>query len=343
MSKPDPAASSARAEPVTQGPPGSADASQALALQTLLEAQQQACTVHWCDQIDSTNAELLARVRAADSQPPKNHAGPPQAMLAPADGRRRSCGPGGAGPQLLVAGHQTAGRGRQGRPWVDGAHTSLLASLAWPFAPGTPIAGLSVAVGVWMAQCLHGLGATEVRLKWPNDVLLHERKLAGVLVELADTQLARWAVIGMGLNLRSPPGLPDAIGLDACHPHRDAPDSSSTGSPPGGQANWGTARPLRLSRWDVLQRLMPAMLAGLPIYAQAGFAPWSDAWNQLHAWTGEPVAVLDHGTLRQTGLALGVDDSGHLLLQTAQGTSRVASGDVSLRRAAAPTGHQPMP
>ena len=340
MSKPDPSTSSATVGPVTQGPPSSTDASQALALQTLLEAQHQACTVHWCDRIDSTNAELLARVRAAGAKPLGKHALSPPSVLAHRGGPRRSGGPENADPQLLVAGHQTAGRGRQGRPWVDSSHTGLLASLAWPFAPGTPVAGLSVAVGVWLAQCLHGLGATEVRLKWPNDVLLQERKLAGVLVELADTQLARWAVIGIGLNLRSPPDLPDAIGLDASHHHPSTSGSASADAPRGWPANQGAARPLFLNRWDVLQRLMPAMLAGLPIYAQTGFAPWSDAWNQLHAWAGEPVAVLDHGTLRQTGVALGVDASGHLLLQTAQGTCRVASGDVSLRRAAVPNGHR---
>uniref|UniRef100_E6PWK8 Putative Biotin--(Acetyl-CoA-carboxylase) ligase n=1 Tax=mine drainage metagenome TaxID=410659 RepID=E6PWK8_9ZZZZ len=343
MSKPDPAASSRAARPAPQATPAcaSADAGEALALQTLLGAQQQACAVHWCEQIGSTNAELLARVRGAE--PLKKHAGPPQVFLPPSGGLTRNDRFGDANPQLLVAGHQTAGRGRQGRPWVDGAHTSLLASLAWPFAPGTPIAGLSVAVGVWLAQCLRGLGAAEVRLKWPNDVLLQERKLAGVLVELADTQLARWAVIGIGLNLRSPPDLPDAIGLDACHLHQSAPNSPPADSPQGGQENLGAARRFLVSRWDVLRRLMPAMLAGLPIYAQAGFAPWTDAWNQLHAWTGEPVVVLDHGTLRQTGQALGVDDSGHLLLQTADGVRRVASGDVSLRRAAVQAGHRPMP
>ncbi len=289
------------------------DADQALALQAWLGTQQQPCAVQWCEQTASTNADLLAWVRSGSAE------------LA---------------PLLRVAGHQTAGRGRQGRAWMDDEHGSLLASLAWPFAPGTAISGLSVAVGVWLAQCLHGLGATQARLKWPNDVLLHDRKLAGVLVELADTPQARWAVIGVGLNLRSPTDLPEAIGLDACDLPQHAthcpkaagarenldPSQDRLGSP--------QAHP---SRWDVLQRLTPAMLAALPIFAQTGLAPWTQTWNTLHAWNGEPVEMLDRGELRQTGLALGVDDSGHLLLQTAEGLRRVASGDVSLRRAKAPS------
>ncbi|MDE2254190.1 MAG: biotin--[acetyl-CoA-carboxylase] ligase [Betaproteobacteria bacterium] len=258
------------------------DAHKAQTLEAELAAQNLACSVRWMEQTSSTNADLLQHVRA---------------------------GRGAVSPQLLVAGHQTAGRGRQARVWQD-AGNSLLTSLAWPFAPGAAIAGLSVAVGVWLTQCLHGLGSPEARLKWPNDVLLHGRKLAGVLVELADTPQARWAVIGIGLNLRTPPDLPHATGLDA------------VGSNPP-------------DRWDVLRRLAPALLAGLPTYAHSGLAPWIDAWNHLHAWTGQAVAILDQGETRHTGIARGVDDSGCLLLETPQGLRRVSSGDVSLRLAGA--------
>ena len=270
---------------MSAAPPRSADDLQhAQDLQTALAVQGLRCAVAWTPETASTNADLLKRVRSGNCA---------------------------VDPQLRVAGHQTAGRGRQGRPWLDGGHgSSLLCSLAWPFAPGTPIAGLSVAAGVWLAQNLHALGATGAQLKWPNDVLLQGRKLAGVLVELADTAQARWAVIGIGLNLQTPPEWQEAIGLDACG--------------------------LRASRWDLLRLLTPAMLAGLPIYAQAGFSPWAEAWDRLHAWRGESVIVLAHGERHETGLALGVDDQGCLLLQTPQGLRRVASGDVSLRRMAGP-------
>ncbi|WP_051849368.1 biotin--[acetyl-CoA-carboxylase] ligase [Thiomonas sp. FB-Cd] len=263
----------------------SIDAQKAQTLEGQLAAQNLACSVRWMEQTTSTNADLLQRVRA---------------------------GGGALSPQLLVVGHQTAGRGRQARVWQD-AGNSLLTSLAWPFAPGAAIAGLSVAVGVWLTQSLRGLGSREARLKWPNDVLLHGRKVAGVLVELADTPQARWAVIGIGLNLRTPPDMPHATGLDAI------------GSNPP-------------DRWEVLHKLAPALLAGLPIFAQSGLAPWIDAWNHLHAWTGQAVAVLDQGETRHTGIALGVDDSGCLLLETPQGLRRVSSGDVSLRLAGAGAG-----
>jgi BirA family biotin operon repressor/biotin-[acetyl-CoA-carboxylase] ligase len=256
----------------------SSDAAQAHRLQDALAARDLVCGVEWTAETASTNAELLRRVRVP-----------------------------GAPPQWLVAGHQSAGRGRQGRRWL-GAGDALLASLAWPFPSATAVDGLSLAVGVWVVQALQALGVREAALKWPNDVLLGgraepARKLAGVLIELADTPQARWAVIGIGLNLRAAP--PEAAALDACGLHT--------------------------TRWDLLQELAPRLLQALPRFALEGFAPWRDAWNALHAWQGRPVRVLDQGREIARGSACGADARGCLLLRTAQGTLPVVAGDVSLR------------
>lgn len=253
------------------------DATRAHALERALGLAGLDCAVDWVEETSSTNADLLQYARRADDM---------------------------ARPRLRVAGHQSAGRGRQGRAWLDD-RSSLLVSLAWPFPPATGIAGLSLAAGVWLAQALHELGAHDVRLKWPNDVLLHGGKLAGILVELADSAHARWAVIGIGLNLRRPDGTPGASGLDDCG--------------------------VDASRWDVLARLAPTMLAALPVYAQAGFVPWQDAWNARHAWAGAAVRVVDANTTRERGVALGADADGCLVLDTPDGRRRVLSGDVSLR------------
>ena len=255
-----------------------ADADAAARLQQQLAARGLPCAVQWCAEIDSTNAEALRRVRAAPTSP----------------------------PQCLVAGAQSAGRGRQGRSWID-ADDSAMMSLAWPFAPGCAVGALSLAVGVWLAQTLQGLGADAVRLKWPNDVLLRGAKLAGVLVELADTPAARWAVIGIGVNLRRPPGVDGAAALADVLP--------------------------QATRWSVLDALLPALLQALPVYAQAGFAPWQPTWNALHAWAAAEVRLLEAGQLRGAGVARGVDADGCLLLDTGHGVERVHSGDVSLRRA----------
>ncbi len=120
--------------------------------------------------IDSTNSELMRRVRAGQTD-----------------------------PVLLVAERQTAGRGRLGRSWiseVEGVGASLTFSLGLPLAPAS-WSGLSLAVGVSVAQSLH----PSLQLKWPNDIWLAGRKLGGILIETASFGDLRYVVIGVGLNI----------------------------------------------------------------------------------------------------------------------------------------------
>ena len=124
-------------------------------------------TVEVLPQIDSTNSELMLRVRAGHSE-----------------------------PTLLVAEQQTAGRGRLGRDWHSAGSDSLTFSLALPLAPAD-WSGLSLAVGVSVARSLHA----DLQLKWPNDVWLHGRKLGGILIETASVGDQRVAVVGIGLNI----------------------------------------------------------------------------------------------------------------------------------------------
>lgn len=254
------------------------DAAQAAALERALCAAGHGCGVRWVAATGSTNSDLLEQVRA-----------------------------GRGVVQCLVAGHQSAGRGRRARAWQDEPDDgALLCSLAWALPRGCELAGLSLAVGVWLAQALQALGLRGAALKWPNDLLLGQRKLAGVLVEVADLRDARWIVVGIGLNLHAPAALEQAAGL---HEH-------------GG---------VRADRWQVLHALLPRLLSGLREFAQRGFAPWTPAWNLLHAWRDRPVRVLGDAQPRLQGLALGVDEQGFLWLQTEHGRERVGSGDVSLR------------
>ncbi len=235
----------------------------------------------------STNADLLARAAASTS----------------------SSTSGLTGPVLLVAGSQTAGRGRAGRPWQSAPSASLTFSLAWKFDCALPqLVGLPLAVGVAIAEALHACGV-DARLKWPNDVLLDGRKLAGILIETAAAKNGLWAIIGIGINLALPPHLAERIG------------SAATGLPP-----------LAVAPDDLLAALLDALAQALTEFGDAGLAPFTGRWNALHAWVGEQVAVLDRGEVRQQGAAVGIDDSGRLLVDTAGGRVAVLSGDVSLRR-----------
>jgi BirA family biotin operon repressor/biotin-[acetyl-CoA-carboxylase] ligase len=209
-----------------------------------------------------------------------------------------------AGPTLLVAEHQTAGRGRAGRSWL-----SLTFSLAWNFGGALQgLAGLPLAVGVALAEALATLGV-QVRLKWPNDLLKDGDKLAGILIETQAAPDATWAVIGVGLNLRMPDELEAQIGRTVA------------------AAPWLA----QMDRDALMAALADGLAAALHTFGQAGFGAFSARWNRLHAYQGDTVTIVDRGTLLHEGVAAGVDDSGRLLLDTAAGRIAVLAGDVSLR------------
>jgi len=216
------------------------------------------------------------------------------------------------GPVLRVAERQTAGRGRAGRSWLSAPGASLTFSVAWPFrAPLHRMAGLPLAVGVALAETVNGLGVP-VQLKWPNDMLKDGAKLAGILVETQAAQDgAIWAVIGCGMNLLMPDEMEAAIGREVS------------------SAPWLA----QMDRNALLAQLLSRLCAVLAEFDDTGFAAFTERWNALQAWRGQPVRLLDQGVVQQEGLAAGVDDQGRLLLDTPSGRVAVLSGDVSLRLA----------
>jgi BirA family biotin operon repressor/biotin-[acetyl-CoA-carboxylase] ligase len=215
-----------------------------------------------------------------------------------------------AQPVLLVAEHQTAGRGRAGRSWLSAPDHSLTFSLAWRFADGLRgLAGLPLAVGVALAETLGRLGQP-VQLKWPNDVLKDGDKLAGILVETHVTpDGAAWTIVGIGVNLVMPDALEEKIGRSAA------------------AVPWLA----RMDRDELMAALLDGLADALSLFARAGFAAFAARWNVLHAWQGQPVVLLDRGEVQHEGLAAGVDDTGRLLLDTAAGRIPIVAGDVSLR------------
>jgi BirA family biotin operon repressor/biotin-[acetyl-CoA-carboxylase] ligase len=228
----------------------------------------------------STNADLLARA-------PRLHS-----------------------PVLLVAEHQTAGRGRAGRSWLSAPGHSLTFSLAWKFDGGLHrLTGLPLAVGTALAETLGRLGQP-VQLKWPNDVLKDGDKLAGILVETAAaSDGAVWAVIGIGLNLAMPDELEQQIGR------------------PVAAVPWLA----RMDRDTLLAAVLDGLLDALRLFERSGFSAFTARWNLLHAWQGQPVTIVDRGEILHEGLAAGVDDAGRLLLDTESGRVAIVAGDVSLR------------
>lgn len=213
---------------------------------------------------------------------------------------------------VLVAGRQTAGRGRRGRPWLSFGRGSLTFSALWRFAAGAPVpAGLSLVAGLGVARWLEGLGVEGVQLKWPNDVLVFGRKLAGILVELVPGRgRTPAAVIGIGLNLSRPP------------------DGAADFEYP--VAALADALPDLPGREALLADLLVQLDQMMRLYAEHGFEVFQGAWMQRNAFADLPV-VLRGDEMARCGICRGVDVDGALLLEVEGRCERVLSGEVSLR------------
>ena len=223
-----------------------------------------------------------------------------------------------AAPTLLVALSQTAGRGRAGRPWHTTPSSALTFSLAWKSSrPVHALTGLPLAIGVALAEALAIFGV-QVGLKWPNDVLRDGAKLAGILIETASVKAATgtksdgtWIIVGIGLNLALSQNLQDVIARDVA----DVADVAQ----------------LLQDRNRLMAMLLSALSDALAQFDVQGFAAFAARWNQLHAYTGQAVRILDNGRVLHEGQAVGVDDRGCFLMDTADGRIAVVAGDVSLR------------
>lgn len=216
----------------------------------------------------------------------------------------------GGAPRVLVALEQTAGRGRRGRAWTAHAGDSLTFSLRYRFAVrADALAGLSLVVGVALADALAAGGSAGIALKWPNDLMRAGGKLGGVLIELTSAQAgSTTAVIGVGINLALPP-------------------SDHYACPPAALFDLTPDR----ERWLVTAAaLIDALAAALPLFAEGGFAAFADRWNHYNLHAGQPVTVSGE-RLTLHGICIGADRDGALLLDTGHGIERVLAGDVSLR------------
>lgn len=235
------------------------------------------------DRTDSTNTRLMAR--AAD--------GAPHGLV-------------------LAAERQSAGRGRLGRRWQAALGSGLTFSLLWRFSRSVAeLSGLSLAVGVAMVRALSRLGAP-VALKWPNDVLLDGRKLAGILIELSGDALGpATVVIGMGINVADPGEVDQPVAS-----LRDA----------------GVAA----CRNEIWAALLDELHAVLSVFDREGFLAFRDEWSGYAAHRGAPVRLsFSHGEPID-GVALGVDDAGALRVDTGAGIRTFHVGEVSLRPREAP-------
>lgn len=211
---------------------------------------------------------------------------------------------------------QTGGRGRRGRSWHASLGGSLTFSLLWRFNQGAGhLSGLSLAVGVALIRALHQAGIAGARLKWPNDVLIDNRKLAGILIELQGDMLGpSAAVIGIGLNLR----LSDQA--------RQNIDQAAT--------DLASITPDLPTRNQMLALILEHLTDVLRQFETHGFAILCEEWSGHHAYHGQAVRMLMPDGSMHHGTVSGVAEDGALLVCNADGERRFTSGEVSMRSGA---------
>ncbi len=250
------------------------------AMRTPLGAQMATLDVLWT--IDSTNAELLRRAPAQTTD-------------------------------ILFAERQTQGRGRRGRGWITPLGAQLAFSLQRSFAGGVAaLAGLSLAVGVAVAESLRAAGYPGIGLKWPNDLVCDGRKLGGILIEFGGEYAGPVrAVIGVGINA----ALPDAVAASIDQPWTDLRRID------GGRA---------VARNAIAAALLDGLLPALELFATEGLAPFLPRWNTLDDLRGRAIDVLIEGR-REAGIALGIADNGALRVRHAEGERLHHSAEVSVR------------
>jgi BirA family biotin operon repressor/biotin-[acetyl-CoA-carboxylase] ligase len=272
----------------------------------------------------STNSTLLERARADAAEPEADDTGFAQVRRSresAAFGRRVA----DHQPCLLVAEHQTQGRGRLGRAWVSSAGASLTFSLSVAMAP-RDWSGLSLAVGVALADALEP-GDTSPRrigLKWPNDLWLMDgddgaaaratpprgRKLGGILIETRAVGTSRMAVVGVGLNVMPQPGADEL-------PHASLQELDPGASAP-----------------QVLSRVALPLVRALLDFERDGFAGAAERFAARDLLRGHAVLATTPGRegAAEEGVAMGVSGQGALRVRAADGTVRdIDSGEVSVR------------
>lgn len=212
-----------------------------------------------------------------------------------------------------VAEYQQAGRGRRGRKWFSPFGANLYLSMYWRLEQGPAAAiGLSLVIGIIMAEVLQELGAENVRVKWPNDLYLGDRKLAGILVELTGkTGDAAQIVIGAGINLSMRHAESDVINQ--------------------GWVNLQEAGVV-IDRNTLAVRLINALRSALQSFEQEGLSPWLSRWKKLDNFIDRPVKLII-GEREIFGISRGIDAQGALLLEQDGIIKPWMGGEISLRSA----------
>lgn len=221
--------------------------------------------------------------------------------------------PGSEQVHICLAEHQSKGRGRLGRAWTSPFAANICFSYRWPIAKDiSQLGGLSLVVGLSLIAALKKYGLQDLYLKWPNDILWHEQKLAGILVEVTgESHAGLQAIIGIGLNVNMPSKMKLSI-----------------------ERAW-TSLEIMYPRYHDRNAIVALMISTLSDYLEKfnreGFDVFMDEWRAHDYLAGKGI-TLQHGHDKITGVADGVNASGHLLLKHHGKVSAYLAGETSIAK-----------
>lgn len=215
--------------------------------------------------------------------------------------------------QVVIAEHQSAGRGRRGRQWVSPFSSHIYLSMYWYLEQGMSAAmGLSVVTALAVSDAIKSLYNIDVQLKWPNDIYLNGVKLAGILIDLEGQALEPChSVIGLGLNVNMPDKAADTIE----QPWTDL-QSNTTAT---------------IDRNSLVAAVINQLHARLTVHKEHGIATMLDDWHSQDVYLNKPVKLIT-GDKETRGICRGINTQGALLLEVDDKITTVYGGEVSLRK-----------
>ena len=223
---------------------------------------------------------------------------------------------------VILAEQQTAGRGRRGKSWISPFAANIYLSIVWDFEQGAQaLEGLSLAIGVAAKRALTAHGVQGVKLKWPNDIYVEQKKLGGILLEMIGDPAGHCSVIvGVGLNVSMPASRAEAIDQSWTDVSTELQCQQPAGTDPSLPA-----------RNRLAAALISEILPMLSTFQIQGFAAYRDEWQAVDAFYGQ-AAVISTPKQSTTGVVRGVDTNGALRLELDGGKiESFIGGELSLR------------
>lgn len=206
---------------------------------------------------------------------------------------------------LLITHKQTAGRGRLDRRWETDGGQALTFSLSWRSSLAqSALSALPLLIALSCQQVLHGFHLP-IKIKWPNDLMLNNAKVGGILIESIPHTTGAWCVIGVGLNIHQPSNNPLAAALHTFS--NDLPVD------------------------ELFYALIRQIIRNLNTFGKKGFAAFQAAYGTVHREQGQSVQLWENDLFLVEGIVQGVDEDGGLLLKQNDTIKKFVCGEISLK------------